>query len=204
MLLTAAFAHAEDIDIYTSAGAGSSGAPNIMFLIDNSANWARASQRWPDNSGNQGEAELLAIQNVLAGMTSTAAVNIGVAMYNQVGSTYGGYIRFGARDMSVASNRTKLSNILGGIRGNINSPNEKVAQNTGEAPALYELYKYFRNSTVFRGGLASSPNLDIAGNAGASTPYTAVGQGLATQHAVSGSTYYSPVSSSTCSSRQAE
>lgn len=198
LLLTVAFAQAEDIDIYTSAGAGSSGAPNIIFLIDNSANWARASQRWPDNSGNQGEAELLAIQNVLAGMTSTAAINIGVAMYNQSGSTYGGYIRFGARDMSVASNRTKLSNILGGIRGNINSPNEKVAQNSGEAPALYELYKYFRNSTVFRGGLASSPNLDIAGNAGASTPYTAVGQGLSTQHAVSGSTYYSPVSSATC------
>ncbi len=198
LLLTGALAHAEDIDIYTSAGAGSSGAPNIMFLIDNSANWARASQRWPDNSGNQGEAELLAIQNVLAGMTSTAAINIGVAMYNQSGSTYGAYIRFGARDMSVASNRTKLSNILGGIRGNINSPNEKVAQNSGEAAGLYELYKYYRNSTVFRGGLSTSPNLDISGNTGVSTPYTAVGQGLSTQHAVSGSTYYSPVSSSTC------
>ena len=198
LLLAAVSVQAEDIDIYTSAGAGSAGAPNIVFLIDNSANWARASQRWPDNSGNQGEAELLAIQNVLAGMTSTAAINIGLAMYNQSGSTYGGYMRFGARDMSVASNRTKLSNILGGIRGNINSPNEKVAQNSGEAPALYELYKYFRNSTVFRGSLASSPNLDISGNAGASTPYTAVGQGYATQHAVSGSTYYSPVSSSTC------
>lgn len=198
LLIAGTQARAEDIDIYTSAGAGSSGAPNIVFLLDNSANWSRASQRWPDNSGNQGEAELLAIQNVLAGMTSTAAINIGLAMYNQVGSTYGGYLRFGARDMSVAANRTKLSNILGGIRANINSPNEKVAQNSGEAPALYELYKYFRNSPVYLGGLSSSPNLDTAGNAGASTPYTAVGQGYSTEHAVAGGSYYSPVTSSTC------
>lgn len=189
---------AEDIDIFTSGGTGTAGAPTIMFLLDNSANWSRNSQQWPDNSGNQGEAELAAIQSILASMTTTTPINIGLAMYNQNGNSYGGYVRFGARDMSVASNRTKLSNILGGIRSNVNSPNEKVAQNTGETVALYELYKYYRNQAPYLGGLSASPNLDISGNAGASTPYTAVGQGLTTGHAVVSGNYAAPASASSC------
>ncbi|MGE3349744.1 MAG: pilus assembly protein [Ramlibacter sp.] len=198
LLLASTAARSEDIDIFTAGSTGTAGAPNIMFLLDNSANWSRASQKWPDSSGNQGESELEAIQNLLAGMSTTTPINMGLALYNQSGSSYGGYIRFGSRDMTVAANRTAFSNILGGIRANINSPNEKVAQNSGEAEALYELHKYFSNTAPYLGGLSRSPNLDIAGNAGASSPYTAVGQGLSTSHAIVGGTYSSPVSSSTC------
>lgn len=198
--LVSAFAlHAEDIDIFTSAGAGSAGAPNIIFLLDNSANWARAAQKWPDSSGNQGEAELLALKNVLSGLTSSTPINIGLAMYDKVGSTYGGYMRFGARDMTVAANKTALQNILDGIRADVNSPLEKVAQNDGETEALYEIYKYYNNATPYFGGSKSDhPNLDIAGNTGGHTPYTTVGQSLTAGFAVDAGKYASPVSSGSC------
>jgi hypothetical protein len=49
---------ADDIDIFTGASGGTGDAPNVMLLIDNSDNWSRSSQHWPDNGGNQGQAEL--------------------------------------------------------------------------------------------------------------------------------------------------
>lgn len=191
--------HAEDIDIFTSAGSGSSGAPNIIFLLDNSANWSRAAQHWPDSSGNQGEAELLALKNVLAGLPSSTSINIGLAMYNKTGSTYGGYMRFGARDMTVAANKTALQNILDGIRADVNSSLEKVAQNDGETESLYEIYKYYNNATPYFGGSQSNnPNLDIAGNTGGHTPYTSVGQNLTSGFAIASGKYVSPVNSGSC------
>ena len=199
VLLSATTLWAEDIDIFTSAGAGSAGAPNIIFLVDNSANWARASQRWPDTSGNQGESEMLALKNVISSLSASTPINIGLAMYNKTGSTYGGYIRFGARDMSIAANKTALQNILDGIRADVNSPLEKVAQNDGEAASLYEIYKYFKNATPFLGGaVAINPNLDIAGNAGGRTPYTTVAQGLTSGFAIDAAKYLSPAGVGSC------
>lgn len=198
-LLGTLSARAEDIDIFTSPGSGSGGAPNVIILLDNSANWARASQQWPDSSGNQGEAELLALKNVLAALTGPTPINLGLAMYNKTGSTYGGYLRFGARDMTVAANKTALLNILDGIRSNVNSAQEKVAQNDGETEALYELYKYFNNQTPYFGGsLANHPNLDIAGNTGGHAPYTTVGQGLGAGFAITAGKYSSPVNAASC------
>lgn len=198
-LLGALSVRAEDIDIFTSPGTGSGGAPNVIFLLDNSANWARASQAWPDSSGNQGEAELLALKNVLAALTGATPINIGLAMHNKTGSTYGGYLRFAARDMTVAANKTALLNILDGIRSNVNSTQEKVAQNDGETEALYELYRYFSNQTPYFGGsLSNHPNLDTAGNTGGHAPYTTVGQGLGSGFAITDGKYSSPVSSASC------
>ena len=197
--LFAPIAHGEDIDIFTSSSAGTAAAPNIMFMVDNSANWARASQKWPSTSGNQGESELLAIKNVLSSMNATTPLNLGLAMYTQSGSQYGGTVRFGARDMTVAENKTAFSNILDGIRADVNSSKEKVAQNEGETAALYELFKYFKSGAVFRGGLQSgndpAASLDVSGNTGGNRPFTTVGQGLTSGFAVSGGSYVPPVSS---------
>ena len=41
-------AQADDIDIFMSATTGG-GKPNIMIMVDNSANWSRSAQKWPDN-----------------------------------------------------------------------------------------------------------------------------------------------------------
>ena len=144
-------AHAEDIDLFVANPLTQASAfPNIMIMLDNSSNWSREAQKWP--GGDQGVAELQALQNLLA-MPQNA--NIGLAMYTKVGNDMGGYIRFGIREMGSSTagtaNRTALSNILGLIKSNINAPIEKVNDSTGEAAALYEMYKYYKSMGPFRG-----------------------------------------------------
>lgn len=199
-LAVSASSQAEDIDIFiTGNSSGSTALPNIMFLVDNSANWSRSAQQWPDNDGKQGKAELQAIQNALAGEVKA---RVGLAGFTGSGSSVGGYIRFAPRDLTVAANKTALTNILGHIKSDINSSKEKVNDN-GEAVAMYEVYKYYKSMDVFRGGLKSgndpASNVDMAGNDGnpsASDP-TAHGQGLTTGHALlsSGTTYQGPAAS---------
>ncbi|HAT32628.1 MAG TPA: hypothetical protein DCW29_17840 [Janthinobacterium sp.] len=185
-------AGADDIDIFVGASGGHADAPNVMFLIDNSPNWSRAAQKWPDNGGTQGAAELMAASGVLNTISASQPMNVGLAMLNSVNGG-GGYIRFGARDMSMANNRTALQNILTYIAGNYTSPSEKVAgmANKDESAGLYEIYKYFNGLAPFAGTLAQNPQADVAGNA---ATYTASGQGLTAGFAISGGQYQSPVS----------
>lgn len=195
--------HAEDIDLFVANPLNTSAAaPNIMFMVDNSANWSRQAQKWPDNGGDQGSAELAALRNILA---SPLNANVGLAMYTKVGNNLGGYVRFGIRDVSSstagATNRTALNSILALIQGNINAPVEKVNDNTGEAAALYEIYKYYKSLAPFRGTYSSggTPNVDIRNNTGSSAGRTAFGQGLGDGYAlsVSENRYLGPTSN-TC------
>src|SRR5260370_11543493 len=111
---------ADDIDIFLGQSGGTSDAANVMILIDNGPNWARQSQGWTDPiSGaaiTQGQAELNAIAQVLSYLqTQRQSINVGLALLtpNSGGNgTGGGYIRFGARDISVAQTATTLGNIL--------------------------------------------------------------------------------------------
>src|SRR4051794_13120863 len=73
-----ALAMADDIDIFTGSSAGTSSAPNIMFLLDNTPNWSNQSQHWPDNNASQGEAEVAAITSVM--QTLQSASNVGLAL----------------------------------------------------------------------------------------------------------------------------
>lgn len=181
-------AQAEDIDIFmASMTAGAAVQPNIMIMVDNSSNWSRAAQKWPDNGGKQGAAEIQALQNVLN--SGNVPANMGFAGFTGSGSSIGGYVRFGIRDMREPANRTALDNILGHIKANVESSAEKVNDN-GETAAMYEVYKYFNSQPVFRGGLASgnnpASNVDQGGNLGnpAGKKPTAFGQGLGTGFAI--------------------
>ena len=49
---------AEDIDIFTGASAGSSDRPNVLIVLDNTANWSRESQKWQPAGTSAGRAEL--------------------------------------------------------------------------------------------------------------------------------------------------
>src|SRR5712664_174153 len=182
---------AEDIDIFVGSSGGTAVAPNVIILIDNSPNWSRASQMWPD-APTQGDAEVRAISNVLNSFTNP--INVGLAMLTP-STPNGGYIRFGARDMTVAANKTALQNILAGI--NVNSTSEKLLgmPNKDESAGLYEVYKYFSGLAPYAGAPANNPNADVAGN---TNPLTGAGQGLTTGFAFKADgTYNGPVAS-TC------
>ena len=56
-------AQAEDIDLFTTPAGGGT-APNILIVLDNSANWNRNDQAWP--TGKQGESELRALHTLMS------------------------------------------------------------------------------------------------------------------------------------------
>ena len=200
-----------DTDIFMGNSSGNSDAPNIIFLIDNSPNWSRNDNHWPDNGGNQGQAELAAIISTLKTINGTKPANVGIAMLTAyAGSatasagatpgTGGGYIRFGVRDMTIASNNVALQNILNGISNNITDPAEKVAgQNSkDESAGFYEIYKYLSGLAPFSGPYGSSYAnqnvfVDVPQNP---QSLSGKGQGLSSGWALNGSTYQSPITSS--------
>ena len=111
--------------------------------------------------------------------------NMGFAGFTGSGSSAGGYVRFGLRDMLNATNKTALMGVLNHIKSDINSSIEKVNDNA-ESAALYEMYKYFTAQAAFRGGYVSgqqpASNVDKDGNdgnpTGGTNKPTAYAQGL--------------------------
>lgn len=192
-------AHADDTELFTQPPGTPQPPPNVMLLLDNSANWSRAAQAWPGGI-DQGQSEVRAIKTVVGSMTKKAAV--GVAMHAASGSTNGGYIRMGARDMSVLANKTALMDMMDHIYGNINAPSEKISQAQREtSAAFFELYRYFSGASNFYNGASLDGNSDYAGNANAGT--TNMG-GLVNGFAYpssSGGTYLSPLSGTNACAR---
>ena len=195
---------ADDIDIFLGTSGGGGDAPNVMILLDNSPNWSRASQHWPD-APTQGQAEVAAIGQVLTYLTSNNQdINVGLAeLSSNSGAigTGGGYIRFSARNMNVAANNTALQHILSIIGNNINSPSEKLQGQSSkdETAGLYEVWKYFSGLAPYSGGAAGNAYVDTAGNTGGgsmgSAGVTAYAQGLTSGWAIVNGLYQSPISS---------
>jgi type IV pilus assembly protein PilY1 len=148
---------AEDIDIFGQAGA-IDGAPNILFILDNSANWSRAAQKWPAPSDTQGEGELLTIASVLANLDKP--LNVGLVMLTNK-NEIGGYVRFGVRpmllpdgagDLQPTDANVKLRAMLTQIASKVNDPTEQVPQaQDGYANALYETWLYLKGMNSWAG-----------------------------------------------------
>ena len=214
-LLTAPPSRADDIDIFIDAASGS-GAPTVMFLLDNTSNFSKASQAWgpPDNEPTQGQAELDAIFAVIQQIynakqqdSNALSVRIGVAMLNANGNPGGAYIRFAPRDITLTANFNAFKNIFGygkagvpatgvaatSIYAKITNPAEKINESSkDESGALYEIYKYFNALPAFKGAASNNPYADYPGNT--SVPQTPAGQGLTSGFALnsSGTKYNGP------------
>lgn len=145
---------AEDIDLFAGGDTGVSGGnPNILFIIDNTANWSASNQHWPDEF--QGEAELQALKQVVG--TLDADVNAGLMMFDR-DSSGGGVVRFAIRPMT-ADNKTSFQNLLQQIYDNFQQPQEKVPAGKHYSGVLFDAFKYF-------GGFTSPPkaHTNIAGS----------------------------------------
>ena len=112
LAMLCAACHAEDIDLFSRPASAASGVrPNILIMLDNSANWSAANQKWPGGI-KQGEAELRSLRNLVAELKDN--VNVGLMMYT-AGSGQnknGGYVRFAMRQMT-AANRAALQELIG-------------------------------------------------------------------------------------------
>ena len=145
LLLGATYAVAEDIDIFASglaSGAAASSLPNVIFVLDNTSNWSRQSQKWPSND-TQGQSEVLAIRNTLEAISSQQKdLNVALLEFTTDGNANqdGGYIRFDLQPLS--GNQDKLFNTLDKIYGGINSPEEKRNSNSSYGNLASDVYAY--------------------------------------------------------------
>jgi Tfp pilus tip-associated adhesin PilY1 len=164
-------AAAEDIDLFTNPAANATTAPNVLIIIDNSANWARNDQAWV--GGKQGEAELNALSTLMDDPNVNTGLNIGLMMFTS-GSPDGAYVRYAVRGMTPANKAafkemigaatcTASNNTLMGtpncILANFNSATEKTnSASTVYSAAIFEAFKYFGGYTD-----PARANLDVAG-----------------------------------------
>lgn len=176
---------ADDTDLFKQPPGTSLPAPNILFILDNTSNWSRASQQWVGSS-TAGDAEILAIKNFAAGLSQPA--NVGLMEFTTTGQT-GGYVRYGVRNMSVAANNTAFQNILSGI--SVNSSSEKVNQSSGGiANTLYETWLYLNGSASWAG---MDPSADYSGNTGLTPAGKSLTSGFAYKGSSANSAYNSPI-----------
>ena len=180
-------AQAEDLDLFVGAAATAQN-PNVLVIIDNSANWSSASQQW-DGGFKQGQSELRALRTVAGELTDK--VNFGLMMFTEGSGSNaaGGYVRYHIRPMTDV-NKTAFQEMIGPDTGcvdkanslngtpnciykNFDSPSEKTGTSkTNYSSTLFEAFKYLGGHT--------SPARAHLPNPNGSTPVDTVAGPLAT------------------------
>src|ERR1051325_7318336 len=97
--------YAEDIDLFTRAAPNASTVrPNVLIVLDSSANWSAANQQWPGGI-KQGQAELRALRRLLSEVKDN--VNIGLMMFTDGSgqNKNAAYLRFHVRHMTTANRK---------------------------------------------------------------------------------------------------
>ena len=138
--------------------------PNVLIIVDNSANWNSSNQGWPGGL-KQGQSELRALNYVLGSLTGDVRVGLMLFVKGTGSAKDGGYVRFGIRDMD-AVNRPALQNILNGyasgsVFNDENTGQQVATANTKYGEVMYEAYKYFSGSSSYAG---PADLRDYAGN----------------------------------------
>jgi Tfp pilus tip-associated adhesin PilY1 len=131
----------EDIDIFSVDESNVVARPNVLIVLDNSANWSRQSQQWPDGD-TQGQSEAIAIKTVINELDPS--VNVGLMEFITSGAAAdqdSAFVRFHMRPMT-AANKATLSNHMDTIFNNINDPDEKRPQSNPFGNLMWDVYNY--------------------------------------------------------------
>lgn len=142
---------AEDIDIFTGTTRVNTSLPNVIFVLDNTSNWSRQSQKWPGGL-DQGQSEVRAIKTALA--SQVGKLNVGIVEYVTGGSsadTDAGYVRYNLQELTVAS-KAALDNTLDTIFNDINSPSEKRSSSNPYGDLPWDFYNYLSGSSHSNNG----------------------------------------------------
>lgn len=152
---------ADDIDIYSQNTTITPDAPNVLILLDNTANWSQSFA-----GGTKFSAEMTALQTVVNQLK--VQFNLGIEMFTETGGGNsgpdGGYVRFAIQGMTDSSgNATAARNCLlkmVGSGANCASTNTYYSlldvnndkSNGGKAGvAMSESYDYFKGSNAYAG-----------------------------------------------------
>jgi type IV pilus assembly protein PilY1 len=154
-------ARAEDIDLFVGP-TGNTTRPNVLFVIDNTANWNQAF-----------ETEIEALQLVFENMSAidgSARFNVGIMLATETGSpnnnTSGGYVRAAIRPITRDTGK-----LYSDMIGNFHKLNDKG--NAGySAMQMVEAYRYFSSGVPYAGN--GKVKTDFALNTCADCNLTAV------------------------------
>lgn len=164
LLFAAASASAEDIDIYSQNTNVPIGAPNVLIVLDNTANWSQSFA-----GSTKFAAEMTALFTVVNALKSQ--FNLGLMMFTETGSpnnnTDGGYVRFAIQPMTDSGGnptdaRNCLLKMVGGntscTSSNLNYSQLLIGSNPGDKSnggkagvTMGEAYDYFAGASAYAG-----------------------------------------------------
>jgi Tfp pilus tip-associated adhesin PilY1 len=151
-------AQAEDIDIFTGTTEVNTSLPNVIFVLDNTSNWSRQSQKWPGGLV-QGQSEVKAIKTALA--AQVGKLNVGIFEYVTGGSsadTDAGYTRFNLQELT-ATSVLALNATLDRIYNNINDPSEKRSSSNPYGDLPWDFYNYLNGGAHSNNGAGTPASL---------------------------------------------
>ncbi|HUG04900.1 MAG TPA: hypothetical protein VML92_10780 [Steroidobacteraceae bacterium] len=148
LLIGQGTALAEDIDLFVQPAGSATGIPNVLLVLDNTANWGRS----VDGQAiwiNELDALLTTLTNLPVNDDGTAVLRVGVMMFNETGSPNnnvgGGYVRGAIRNMTDA-NKTLYMNML----SSFNVVTDR--SNNGKAGlAMAEAWLYYNGEPPYAG-----------------------------------------------------
>jgi type IV pilus assembly protein PilY1 len=188
---------AEDIDLFVQPPGEASGLPNVLIVLDNTANWNQAFT-------NEIKALVDTVNGLPTGTGGAAKYRVGLMLFTETGSPNnnidGGYVRAAIRNMDSA-NKTKYMALLNNLdKGNDVSNGGKAGVTMAEAYQYYSaLAPYAGNNKVktdYTGNsLAKGPKMTVAGAKAANDVYALAGNALNSR---AGSPYNSPLVDGSC------
>ncbi|WP_342616222.1 PilC/PilY family type IV pilus protein [Rhodoferax sp. GW822-FHT02A01] len=163
LALMGSVCHALDTDIYTALGT-SGAAPNVLIVVDNTSNYSRADQHFP-NASTQGAAEFQALQSVISGLKGN--VNVGVMQFDTLKSgDNGGFVTFAIKPVGdgQATNKNAFVAKMADLAANVGSSGYKTNSGIPYGDLFYDIYNYLTGVTPFAGPSFVNPALaDSAG-----------------------------------------
>ena len=194
---------AEDLDLFVQPSGVNAGTPNVLILLDNTANWNTAFTN-----------ELSALCSTVLGLPvntdGTAKFRLGVMLFTETGSPNsnqdGGYVRAAVRDLTTA-NKTKYLKLIKSVT--CANPRDatsldKVADksNGGKAGKTFaEAFYYFNGDPPKTGGGPSGYKVktdytgNTSGTAASNAIYALAGNAI---NSFTGTPYNSPVIVGNC------
>jgi type IV pilus assembly protein PilY1 len=186
LTLCSPLAHAEDIDLFIGTQASSNGLPNVLFIVDNTANWNQAFSNEMASLANT-------FNNLPLNDDGSAKFNVGIMLSTETGSpnsnVSGGYVRAAIRPMT-ATKRAAYATLISSLDKLADKGNGGVSSLN-----MTEAYYYFSGLAPYSGN--NKIKADFTGNTFGSTASNAIyALGSNALSSLSATQYHAPGGSS--------
>lgn len=144
---------AQDVDLFVAPTTGSTEVPNVLIIVDNTANWGNGNSPQPFTN------EQTALVDVLSSLP-VDKFRVGLMLFAETGSPNdtvdGGYVRAALRLMNT-TNKSKYVDLVNSL-----DPTNDKGNNPVYGLAMAEAYRYYKGLDAYGG--AGKVKRDYAGN----------------------------------------